>query len=214
MMNTRSGECILDIARSVKYPPYLLLRDLVTLILPQVAKAKRKLDDALLHGDQRLRLEIMRCQDEDLDYAPMADRIRHTAGLEFEYKLQHELRASGILFEHEDDLRVRGFHKTPDALLPIPVGLLTCKLNPPTSVNKDPFKQSQAHVIRWIDSKAMFGDYHTHTGESIKEQLQGYVNRYGPGLVIYWFGYDPKVVSAYPDVYVASEFPYDAMVSL
>lgn len=33
----------------------------------------------------------------------------------------------------------------------------------------------------------MFGD--STTFEQNLEQLQGYVNRYGKGLVIFWFGY-------------------------
>jgi hypothetical protein len=44
------------------------------------------------------------------------------------------------------------------------------------------------HIVHWIDSKACFGDERTH-----KQQLDGqystYLNRYGTGLVIYWFGF-------------------------
>ena len=34
----------------------------------------------------------------------------------------------------------------------------------------------------------MFGDPHTFAGEH-RAQLEGYVHRYGPGMVIYWFGF-------------------------
>jgi hypothetical protein len=42
--------------------------------------------------------------------------------------------------------------------------------------------------VHWIDSKASFGDDRTHT-QQMEGQYATYVNRYGPGCVIYWFGY-------------------------
>jgi hypothetical protein len=44
--------------------------------------------------------------------------------------------------------------------------------------------------VCWIDSKALFGDEHTHKGEVLKQAL-GYVHRYGPGMILYWFGHAP-----------------------
>ena len=54
--------------------------------------------------------------------------------------------------------------------------------------------------------QAMFGDSYVHQSENL-QQLRGYVNRFGPGMVIYWFGFvatlndDPDVllVDAIPD---------------
>ena len=40
--------------------------------------------------------------------------------------------------------------------------------------------------VCWIDSKAMYGDPVTH--RSNIDQARSYVNRYGPGVVLYWFG--------------------------
>ena len=47
-------------------------------------------------------------------------------------------------------------------------------------------ESSEYYVINWIDSKAMFADVLTF--EEHLEQLKGYNNRYGRGLVIYWHG--------------------------
>lgn len=48
--------------------------------------------------------------------------------------------------------------------------------------------EGQWHMVHWIDSKASFGDDRTHT-QQMEGQYATYVNRYGPGCVIYWFGY-------------------------
>lgn len=46
----------------------------------------------------------------------------------------------------------------------------------------------QWHMVHWLDSKASFGDDRTHT-QQMEGQYATYVNRYGPGCVIYWFGF-------------------------
>jgi hypothetical protein len=43
-------------------------------------------------------------------------------------------------------------------------------------------------MVHWIDSKASFGDDRTHAQQT-DGQYATYVNRYGPGCVIYWFGF-------------------------
>lgn len=82
--------------------------------------------------------------------------------------------------------------KTPDVRLLLPIGVL----DPATG---------RLRVVNWIDSKAMFGDRHTHETENAG-QLQGYVNRYGPGMVIYWFGHIANL-SNDSDVFITDRFP-------
>lgn len=44
-------------------------------------------------------------------------------GFEFEMRLRRELEDQNISFLHEDHLRARGYDKTPDIKLEIPVGM-------------------------------------------------------------------------------------------
>ena len=71
------------------------------------------------------------------------------------------------------------------------------------------------HVVNWIDSKAMFGDPTTFETEHLP-QLMGYVNRYGPGMVIYWFGFVDslfQLTPTEPDVIVVGSLPETFHVS-
>lgn len=61
------------------------------------------------------------------------------------------------------------------------------ELKPPTE------EKCQKYVwkmVCWIDSKALFGDVNTHQA-SVLPQAEAYVHRFGPGLVLYWFGHAP-----------------------
>lgn len=85
------------------------------------------------------------------------------------FQLKREAKAAGLEFYDEGDLRRTGYDKTPDLLLALP-----CMF--------------RDIPIQWIESKASFGDMDSHK-KYIRDQLSSYANRFGSGIVIYWFGY-------------------------
>jgi len=129
--------------------------------------------------DRDLAFESYLCLLEDDHYGPVAEAMKQSIGYEYEIRLRRELHDANVVFLHEDDLRSRGYDKTPDIKLEIPVAV-------------------DGQVINWIESKALFGDEEIHRGY-LKDQLYSYWNRFGPGLVIYWFGYVEELESLHQD---------------
>nr|SVE74321.1 EOG090X0A0V [Daphnia barbata] len=122
-----------------------------------------------LIDDRDLAFETYLCLLEDDEYGPIAEATKQSIGYEYEIRLRMELERYKVTFLHEEHLRMKGYDKTPDVKLEIPVAI-------------------DGQVINWIESKALFGDEEAHRGY-LKDQLYSYWNRFGPGLVIYWFGY-------------------------
>ncbi|XP_046461243.1 CDAN1-interacting nuclease 1-like isoform X1 [Daphnia pulex] len=149
-----------------------------------------------LIDDRDLAFETYLCLLEDDEYGPIAEATKQSVGYEYEIRLRMELEKCRVSFLHEEHLRVKGYDKTPDIKLEIPVGMYLTNI-------KDLYVNYYCHlhhmflkfciavdgqVINWIESKALFGDEEVHRGY-LKDQLYSYWNRFGPGLVIYWFGY-------------------------
>lgn len=114
--------------------------------------------------------------------------VRYSIGEEYETKLKKMARNAGLTFYDEGDLRRDGFDKTPDLLLAV-----QCL-----------YKNT---IINWIESKASFGDCDTHT-KYLKEQLKCYENRFGSGIVIYWFGFQAEVLdNKNSNLIILDDFP-------
>lgn len=183
--------------------------------------------------DPLIRAAVQRAAEADAYFSPAADIVRLNVGLEFEFVLQHRLEALGVAFQSEDEMRDEGRSKTPDIRLIVPVAVSgPLLLNAGGSEDASSVKSGgsgagggsdgsgttnatprvgrpsrRQHVINWIDSKAMFGDPHTHVKENLA-QLQGYVHRYGPGMVIYWFDF-VESLNTDPDILLCRDFPSD-----
>lgn len=135
-------------------------------------------------------------------------------------------------FEDEETLRARGLPKTPDVRLLVPLGLVdregkvgsvVCVVQltgwsvqggevhptkpPPLHPRQQP---AQHHVVNWIDSKAMYGSRETYLSE-VLPQVTRYVNRFGPGCVVFWWGFDAGIralpSARHDDVVLLDDFP-------
>lgn len=128
-----------------------------------------KKPELLRAENSRLASEVHLCNILDDDYGPLSDIIKQSIGHEKEVFLKRRAKELNLVFKDEDQMRAEGFDKTPDLRLEIPVVI-------------------DGVVIHWIESKASFGDESTHS-VYLKDQFWSYQNRFGPGIVIYWFGF-------------------------
>ncbi|XP_058255923.1 CDAN1-interacting nuclease 1 isoform X3 [Hemibagrus wyckioides] len=119
--------------------------------------------------DVHLARHVEQCTINDCCYGPLVDCIKHAIGQEHEEILREKLRERNLSFVDENQLRAKGYDKTPDIILEVPIAV-------------------EGHVVHWIESKASFGDEHSHH-TYLNEQFWSYWNRFGPGLVIYWYGF-------------------------
>ena len=89
--------------------------------------------------------------------------------------------------------------------------------------------------MNWIDSKATFGDDCTHRWglrdtqwsqsgresqrngwlpcrEQLREQYEKYINRFGPGMIIYWFGFISDLQKLSDELLLAEKLPTDVVL--
>lgn len=131
--------------------------------------------DQLLPIDPLLHSNLLHCLQTDFLTSPLTDQFRQQVGIEKEVYMHTKLTEMGILFHSEAAMRAAGYPKTPDALLAYPVEI-------------------DGHIVNWIESKALFSDFPTHQ-TYLRDQYWPYYNRFGPGLVIYWFGFLEEINS-------------------
>ncbi|KAG2498008.1 hypothetical protein HYH03_004266 [Edaphochlamys debaryana] len=203
-----SGDDILQLSADVDFPPCMLLRRMLERLIDapkqavgEVLRHPERLDAALVPGAPpeliaRLRADVVRCVHADCSYSPLSDVAKQATGLEYELYLQQRLAAARLPFWSESELRQLGFHKTPDCKLKVPMAVRT--------------RSGSEHLVCWVDSKATFGDARTHV-KQVEEQYATYVNRYGPGMVIYWFGF-VESLNTDPLVLLCDDFPEEGAI--
>lgn len=177
-VQNKERHILLRIANEIELSPALLARMVLERYLsstkyggenPPRSYVTKLMKDNTLINDPVLASEIHECLVSDDHYGPHVDNIKQSIGHEHECKLNRILDSLNLTYIGEDQMRTRGFDKTPDVKLEVPFSV-------------------DGHVINWIESKASFGDEYSHKGY-LKDQFWSYWNRFGPGMVIYWFGF-------------------------
>uniref|UniRef100_A0A6I8RI08 CDAN1-interacting nuclease 1 n=1 Tax=Xenopus tropicalis TaxID=8364 RepID=A0A6I8RI08_XENTR len=167
---------LLELANEVDFSPALIARTVLERFLqdhdgqpPTKPILSSMLRDPSLIPDPVLANQVHLCIINDCCNGPLVDGIKHAIGHEHEVLLRQKLKEHNLAFLDEDQLRLKGYDKTPDVILEVPVAV-------------------DGHVIHWIESKASFGDEASHN-TYLHDQFWSYWNRFGPGLVIYWYGF-------------------------
>lgn len=187
----QQGESLVNIASRCHVPPTLLVRRMLAAYM----KLSRKEITAVLRDpgkmeDERMKNEVTKCVQMDDLMGPRWDKERMEIGSRYEQKLCELVAHWGVQFDTEHDLRKMGSFKTPDLLLKVPVAV-------------------DGRIVNWIDSKAKFGD-DFFLKKDYKDSIKSYVLRFGPGMVLYWFGYitdHRAAILADEDVIVCDSFP-------
>ncbi|XP_053553926.1 CDAN1-interacting nuclease 1 isoform X2 [Bombina bombina] len=186
---------LLDLANEVDFSPALMARTILERSLkdqdgltPTKPILNSMLRDPSLIPDPVLANQVYQCIINDCCNGPLVDCIKHSVGFEHEVLLREKLVERNLAFLDEDQLRVKGYDKTPDFILEVPVAV-------------------DGHVIHWIESKASFGDESSHR-TYLQDQFWSYWNRFGPGLVIYWYGFIEELdCNRQRGILLSDEFP-------
>ena len=162
------GRTFLSLSKELKFPPVLT----AYLILLETNISRRRFWEYTRNPekikDNRLRREISEVVKNDIVYSPEGNDLQYERGKKGEKRLCDWLDKQNLDYQTEDDLK--GNHsKTPDVLLKKPI-------------------RANGMNIRWIESKASFGD-EIEIHKNSKRQLRPYTELFGQGMVVYWFGF-------------------------
>ncbi|XP_033620916.1 protein C15orf41 homolog isoform X3 [Fukomys damarensis] len=160
-----SAPVLLELANEVEYAPSLMARIILERFLqehdetlPSKSVINSMLRDPSQIPDGVLANQVYQCIVNDCCYGPLVDCIKHAIGHEHEVLLRDLLLEKNLSFLDEDQLRAKGYDKTPDFILQVPVAV-------------------EGHIIHWIESKASFGDECSHHSY-LHDQFWSYWNRF------------------------------------
>ncbi|XP_037397621.1 CDAN1-interacting nuclease 1 isoform X3 [Pygocentrus nattereri] len=160
-----SDPVLLELANEVDLSPSLMARLLVERFLEEQqgsVSSKQVLNSMLrepsLIPDMQLAKHVEQCTINDCCYGPLVDCIKHAIGQEHEEILREKLRERNLSFLDENHLRAKGYDKTPDIILEVPIAV-------------------EGHIVHWIESKASFGDEQSHR-TYLNDQFWSYWNRF------------------------------------
>ena len=164
----RRGTSLTQLARKERFPPVLL-----SLILMRENGMNRKefwkyIRDPKCAPDKRLKNEIQDVVREDIIYSPAGMDVQYLRGKKGEARLNEWLDRNNIEYRTEDEIRGE-YKKTPDNLLKEPMEI-------------------DGQMVYWFESKANFGNAQEMRRNN-KKQIIPYTEIFGPGIIVYWFGF-------------------------
>ncbi len=163
----KKGRTLKDIAKELDFPPVMTAYIVLNAAGYGKKTFRKMINDPASIEDKRLRREIAEIRALDPVYSPEGNQVQKERGVWGEERLKKWLDEKMVRYKREEDLRGEG-KKTPDFLLERPIFY-------------------RGEEINWIESKASFGD-EKEVRKNISRQLIHYVDLFGTGMVIYWFG--------------------------
>ncbi len=178
----KRGDTILELAGMNNFPPALL----ASIMLKEMGyKSKTVIKNPEVLEDKRLRYELIKAIDVDFCFSPMAHSVQSGQGRMGEDMIHEWLMDCGLEFITESDMSKEPNTKTPDFLL------------------SEPYKVDGIDVM-WIESKAVFADEKEHKRYQLK-QFSFYEDLFGPGMVVYWYGFLDTLV---PNNYLITDYTF------
>jgi|GEM_PF-150513 len=163
-----TGTTLFELAKRYEFPPVLM----AYLVLMEKGVGRKQFWKYVRNPsciqNKRVHRDIQEVVEKDYIYSPAGTDLQVKRGKDGEATMAIILDQYKIQYLVEKELRGVST-KTPDFLLHKPLIV-------------------DGMVINWIESKANFGDL-VEVRRNYTKQLSAYVKLFGPGMVVYWFGY-------------------------
>ncbi len=164
-----SGRSFIEISNRYTVSPVLTSNAILKKLKFTKKQIKRFNKNPDLCSDKRISKELKEVAKADYMFSHEANKRSDDMGKIGEYLIKKLLCDRNIEFMEENELRQKSYEKTPDFLFEMPLNI-------------------DGVDVHWVDSKMLFGNLKNHRKYE-KNQFLKYTNLFGPGLVIYWFGY-------------------------
>jgi hypothetical protein len=163
------GESFLKLAKEADFPPVMM----ASIIMQERGVSRKQFTkmarEPHLVRDARMRRDLEAALEKDDVYSPRGAEDMSRRGKKVEARVGEWLTAHSAHYHTEKDSQKLGRPKTPDFLLSKPFDIGGFKVN-------------------WFECKASFGDDIEYRRD-YKKQFSHYVKLFGPGLVVYWYGF-------------------------
>lgn len=163
----KGGKSFVQLSEACKFSPMLC----ASFVIQEEGHSKKKFREFVTAVDsvknEKLKRDLKEAINADYVYSHWAEIEQRERGQVHEKKIGEWLTKKGVEFWTEADRRGEG--KTPDFLLKKKITI-------------------RGREINWIESKAYFAD-EKEIFRTTKKQLSHYLELFGPGAVVYWFGF-------------------------